>query len=81
MILVGQRKLMNLAVVPIRWQTDRVLSVYADRSENDMLTLFRSLVRTRIEYSYPVWNHSLTGDIKKLESNQRAFTRHIRTRS
>ena len=54
-----------------------VLSVFADRSENVMLTLFKSLVRSRLEYSCPVWNPSLTGDIKKLESTQRAFTRHI----
>ena len=42
-----------------------------------MLTLFRSLVRSRLGYSCPVWNPSLLGDIKKLESIQRVFTRHI----
>ena len=43
-----------------------------------MLTLFRSLIRSsRLEYSCPVWNSSLLGDIKKLESTQRVFTRHI----
>ena len=42
-----------------------------------MLTLFRSLVRSRLEYSCLVWNPSLLGDIKKIESTQRVFTRHI----
>ena len=35
------------------------------------------MVRSRLEYSCPVWNPSLMADIKKLESSQRAFTRHI----
>ena len=42
-----------------------------------MLTLFRSLVRNKLEYSCPVWDPSLLGDIKKLESTQRVFTHHI----
>ena len=42
-----------------------------------MLTLFKSLVRSRLEYSCPVWNPLLIVDIKKVESTQRAFTRHI----
>ena len=54
-----------------------VLSVFSTRSESVMLTLFRSLVRSRLEYSCPVWNPSLLGDIKKLESTQRVFTRYI----
>ena len=54
-----------------------VLSVFSTRSESVMLTLFRSLVHRRLEYSCPVRNPSLLGDIKKLESSQRVFTRHI----
>ena len=42
-----------------------------------MFTIFRSLVRSRLEYSCPVWNPSLLGEIKKLKSIQRVFTRHI----
>ena len=54
-----------------------VLSVFSYRSPGVMLTLFKSLVRSRLEYSCPVWNPSLTGDIKRIESTQRSFTRHV----
>ena len=54
-----------------------VLSVFSDRSRNTMLTLFKSIVRSRLEYSCPVWNPTLTSDIQRLESPQRAFTRQI----
>ena len=42
-----------------------------------MLTLLKSLVRCRLEYSYTVWSPTLLSDIRKLESPQRTFTRHI----
>ena len=51
-----------------------VLSVFSDRSQATMLTLFKSMVRSRLEYSCPVWNPFLMSDIRKLESTQRAFT-------
>ena len=54
-----------------------VTSVFSDRSKVVMLTLFKSMVRSRLEYSCPVWNPPLLSDIRKLESTQRAFTRHI----
>ena len=54
-----------------------VISVFTDRSKVVMLTLFKTMVRSRLEYSCPVWNPSLMADIKKLESSQRACTRHI----
>ena len=54
-----------------------VLSVFSDRSQSTMLTLFKSMVRSRLEYSCPVWNPSLMSDIQKLESTQRAFTHNI----
>ena len=36
------------------------------------------MVRSRLEYSCPVWNPSLISDIQRLESPQRGFTRYIR---
>ena len=39
--------------------------------------LYKSIVRSWIEYSCPVWNPSSMQDIKKMESTQRAFTRYI----
>ena len=54
-----------------------VLSVFSDRSQRTMLTLYKSLVRSKLEYSCPVWSPSLISDITKLESTQRSFTRHI----
>ena len=52
-----------------------VLSVFSDRSKD--VLLYKSIVRSRLKYSCPVWNPSSMQDIKKLESTQRAFTRYI----
>ena len=54
-----------------------VLSVFSDRSKDVLFTLYKSIVRSRLEYSCPVWSPSSMQDIKKLESTQRAFTRYI----
>ena len=51
-----------------------VISVFTDRSKAVML---KSMVRSRLEYSCLVWNPPLLSDNRKLESTQRAFTRHI----
>ena len=47
-----------------------VLSVFSNRSKDVLLTLNKSIVRSRLEYSYPVWNPSSMQDIKKLEFTQ-----------
>ena len=54
-----------------------VLSAFSDRSKDVLLTLYKIIVRSRLEYCCPVWNPSSMLDIKKLESTQRAFTRYI----
>ena len=54
-----------------------VLGVFKDRSKVTMLQLYKSLVRSRVEYSCPLLNPSKVGDIQNIESIQREFTRRI----
>ena len=54
-----------------------VLSAFRDRSTLLMLTLYKSMVRSRLEYCCPLWNPAKMGDIQKLENIQRSFLRRI----
>ena len=54
-----------------------VLSVFQDRSEETMMCLYRSLIRSRLEYCSALWNPSKMEDIITLESVQRLFTSKI----
>ena len=54
-----------------------VLSAFRDRSPSVMLTLYKSMVRSRLEYCCPVWNPVKISDIQKLENVQRCFVRKI----
>ena len=54
-----------------------VLSVFHDRSATEMLTLYKSMVRSNLEYCCPVWNTTKIGDIQLLENVERSFTRKI----
>ena len=42
-----------------------------------MLTLFKSLVLSRLDYGSQLWSPFKAKDIRLLESVQRAFTKHI----
>ena len=54
-----------------------VLSVFQTRSPVIMLTLYKSMVRSLVEYCCPLWNPLGIGDIQELESVQKAFTARI----
>ena len=55
-----------------------VLSVFSDRSEYTMMSLYKSLIRSRLEYLSPLWHPSKIEDIKMLEGVQRLFTSKIK---
>jgi len=54
-----------------------VFSVFKTREPVPMLTLYKSLVRSIMEYCCPLWSPSKVGDIQALESIQRTFTSKI----
>jgi len=54
-----------------------VLSVFSNRSPFLMLTLFKTMVRSKLEYCCPVWNPHKISDIKAIENIQRNYTRRI----
>ena len=57
-----------------RTMTSWVLSVFRDRSRFLMLTLFKTMVRSKLEYCCPVWNPDKISDIEleAIESIQRS---------
>ncbi|XP_063679248.1 uncharacterized protein LOC134814875 [Bolinopsis microptera] len=57
--------------------TSWVLSVFRDRSRFLMLTLYKTMVRSKLEYCCPVWNPDKISDIEAIESIQRHYTRRI----
>ena len=54
-----------------------VLSVFHTRDKGVMITLYKSMVRSLLEYCCPLWNPTKIGDIQLLEGVQRAFTKRI----
>ena len=55
-----------------RTMTSWVLSVFRDRSRFLMLTLYKTMVRSKLEYYCPVWNPDKISDIEAIESIQRS---------
>ena len=54
-----------------------VFSVFHSRRPDIMVTLYKSLVRSHLEYCSPLWNPHKVSDIQELESVQRTFTSKI----
>ena len=54
-----------------------VLNVFKSREQHVMITIYKSLIRSRLEYCSPLWNPSRIGDIRILEGVQRSFTAKI----
>ena len=53
------------------------LSVFRSRDKDVMMTLYKSLVRSLLEYCCPLWHPSKIRDIEQIEGVQREFTRRI----
>ena len=53
------------------------LSVFFDRSITSMMTLYKSFVRSKIEYCCPLWHSRKFTDVQMIESPQRTFTSKI----
>ncbi|KAL5255606.1 hypothetical protein ACHWQZ_G010992 [Mnemiopsis leidyi] len=68
----------NIMVDKARQISSWVLGVFRDRSKPVMLQLYKSLIRSRVEYCCPLWNPTKIADIQLIESIQRQFTRRIR---
>ena len=54
-----------------------VLSVFRTRSPLLMITLYKTMVRSKLEYCCPVWDPAKIEDIQEIEKIQRNFTRRI----
>ena len=54
-----------------------VLAVFRSRSKDIMLTLYKSMVRSQLEYCSPLWNPVKISSIQELESEQKVFTSKI----
>lgn len=55
-----------------------VLRTFMSRDRETMMLLYKSYVRSIIEYCCPLWSPHLQGDIIRVESIQRSFTAKIK---
>ena len=67
----------NIICNSARKMTGWTLSVFSDRSASTMMLLYKSLIRSRVEFCCPLWDPSKMEDIVNLEGVQRSFTSKI----
>ena len=67
----------NKMVASARKVSSWVLGVFRDRSKVVMLQLYKSLIRSKLEYCSPLWNPSIVRDIETIEDVQQFFTNRI----
>ena len=60
-----------------RQKASWVLGVFHTRSTEIMLTLYKSMVRSLLEYCCPLWHPTKISDIQELESIQKTFIARI----
>ena len=65
--------MVNKARQSLSW----VLSIIYDRSLSTMMLLYKSFVRSKVEYCCPLWHTNKISDIQLIESVQRTFTTRI----
>ena len=67
----------NIMVETTKNMMSWTLGVFRDRSVYTMITLYKSLIRCRLEYCCPLWDPSDISNIQLLEDIQRNFTSRI----
>ena len=65
--------MVNKARQSLSW----ALSVFFDRSISTMMVLYKSFIRSKLEYCCPLWHNRKIEDIQLIESVQRTFTSRI----
>ena len=55
-----------------------ILRTFSTRKKDPMLLLWRSLIRSKLEYCCQLWSPTQSGDIQSLEQVQRNFIRKIK---
>ena len=67
----------NIITDSARKMSAWALSVFSDRSASTMKHLYKSLIRSKVEFCCPLWDPSKIEDIVTLEGIQRSFTSKI----
>ena len=67
----------NIICDSARKMTSWILSVFIDRSISTMISLYKCLIRSKVEYNCPLWDPTKIEDIMTLEGVQRFFTSKI----